>query len=129
MRFISTRLHGILDYGVGLLLILSPLLFGFAVGGPVQWLPIAIGFGIVAYSLLTDYELGLSPRLSMPLHLGLDLAGGALLAASPWLFGFAPIAFWPHLLFGLFSIGASLMTERRRGDAPGVQRGEGPADV
>jgi len=35
MRFIPTKVHGILDYVVGVALIAAPWLFGFAnVGGP-----------------------------------------------------------------------------------------------
>ena len=49
----------------------------------------------------------------MPAHLGLDIAGGALLAVSPWLFGFAGLVFLPHLVIGLFEIAAGLMTESR----------------
>lgn len=112
MRFITTRTHGVLDYVVGLLLIASPWLFGFADGGAAQWVPIAVGLGNIAYSLLTDYELGLTPLFSMPAHLMLDLAAGVLLAVSPWLFGFAAVVWVPHLVIGLFEIGASLMTER-----------------
>jgi hypothetical protein len=49
----------------------------------------------------------------MPLHLVLDAAAGALLAASPWLFGFAHQVRGPHLAFGLFSVVASLITRTR----------------
>jgi hypothetical protein len=49
----------------------------------------------------------------MPLHLILDGAAGALLAASPWLLGFAHQVRWPHLAFGLFSVIASLITRTR----------------
>ena len=55
-------------------------------------------------SLLTDYELGLFKVIPMPMHLALDAANGALLAASPWLFGFAEEVSAPHLGLGLFEI-------------------------
>lgn len=48
----------------------------------------------------------------MRTHPGLDLASGVLLAASPWLFGFAGDVWAPHLIFGLLEIGAALMTKR-----------------
>lgn len=113
MRIIPTRVHGYIDYLFGILLIASPWLFGFAVGGVAQWLPVALGASVVLYSLLTDYELGLSPTISMPVHLGIDVLGGILLAASPWLFGFADVVFWPHLVFGLVEIATALMTKTR----------------
>lgn len=114
MRFIDTRTHGIADYIVGALLIVAPYLLGFADGGPAQWVPQLLGVGAILYSLLTDYELGAVRAIPMPVHLGLDFASGLLLAASPWLFGFAGEVFWPHLILGLVEIGASLTTETRR---------------
>ncbi|MDZ5695834.1 SPW repeat domain-containing protein [Chelativorans sp. M5D2P16] len=117
MRFISTRTHGIADYLIGILLIIAPWLLGFANGGAAQWVPIILGLGLIAYSLLTDYELGVSAMIPMPIHLGLDIAGGAILAVSPWLFGFADTVFWPHLIVGLVEIAAGLTTRRVPGYA------------
>lgn len=119
MRFIPTNIHGVLDYLMGLLLIVAPWLFAFAAGGVETWLPVALGAGVILYSLFTDYELSLSKTLSMPAHLSLDGLGGALLAISPWLFGFSDLIYWPHLVLGLLEIGASLMTET----APTYKRG------
>ena len=85
MRFIPTRVHGLLDYLVGLLLIAAPWVFNFARGGAETWVPVALGAGALLYSLFTDYELGLVKRLPMGTHLTLDLLSGLLLAASPWL--------------------------------------------
>ena len=110
MRFISTRTHGMLDYGLGLLLIVAPYLFGFADGRAAQYVPQLLGAGILVMSLVTDYELSLARLIPMPLHLGVDIAGGVLLAASPWLFGFADRVRWPHVVLGLVEIGTSLMT-------------------
>jgi hypothetical protein len=110
MRVIPTRLHGMLDYGMGLLLIIAPWLLGFADGGPEQWVPVILGAGVILYSLLTDYELGVARVIPMPVHLGLDVAGGVVLAASPWLFGFADEIWWPHVVLGVLEIGAGLMT-------------------
>lgn len=111
MRVIPTNIHGMLDYLMGLLLIVAPWLFGFAAGGAETWLPVVLGAGVILYSLFTDYEMGLSKSLSVPAHLWLDGLGGALLAVSPWLFGFSGEVFWPHLVLGLVEIGASLITE------------------
>lgn len=112
MRFIPTRVHGMVDYLVGALLIVSPWLFGFADGGAQQWVPILLGAGTILYSLLTDYELGVASVLSMSAHLMMDLAGGIFLAASPWIFGFSDELKWPHVVIGLGEIAASLMSKR-----------------
>ncbi|MPR13464.1 hypothetical protein FS320_42255 [Microvirga tunisiensis] len=66
--------------------------------------------GAILYSALTAYELGLIKILPMSLHLILDGLGGIALAASPFLFGFSDWVYWPHVLFGLFSVAASLVT-------------------
>jgi hypothetical protein len=110
MRFIPTRLHGVIDYLWGLALLGAPWLFGFADVPAAKWVAIVFGLGAILYSVVTDYELGLVRILPMPLHLILDGLGGAILAASPFLFGFADRVYLPHLLFGLFSIAASLVT-------------------
>ena len=113
MRVISTKAHGVLDYMMGLLLIASPWIFGFATGGAEQWLPVILGAGAIVYSLLTNYEMGVAKTISMPTHLMLDLMSGILLAASPWLFGFADSVYLPHLILGIAEIGASLMTQKQ----------------
>ncbi len=111
MKIISTKVHGILDYLMGIILIASPWLFNFANGGAKMWLPLILGAGALIYSMLTNYELGVVKTLSMKTHLALDLMSGILLAASPWIFGFADTVYMPHLIFGLLEIGASLMTK------------------
>jgi hypothetical protein len=110
MRFISSRTHGIIDYGTGLLLLVAPYLLGFANGGAAQYAPMAIGAAIIDMSLFTDYELSLSRVIPLPAHLIADVGSGLLLAASPWLFGFSNRVFWPHLIVGLFEVAAGLMT-------------------
>jgi hypothetical protein len=112
MRFISTKVHGVIDYLMGVLLIAAPWLLDFARGGAETWVPVVLGAGVIIYSLLTDYELGLSRSISMRTHLSLDFWSGVFLAASPWIFGFNEVVYLPHLIFGLLEIGASLTTER-----------------
>ena len=118
MRFIPTRIHGGMDYLIGALLIASPWLFGFANNSVETWLPVVLGASVILYSLMTAYELGVARVISMPVHLGLDIAGGALLAASPWLFGFADYVWAPHLVVGLVEIGTAMMTQTRPGALP-----------
>jgi len=110
MRVIPTRIHGMLDYGMGVLLMVAPWLLGFADGGPEQWVPVILGASVIVYSLLTNYELGVARVIPMPVHLWIDVAGGVVLAASPWIFGFADEIWWPHVVLGVLEIGAGLMT-------------------
>ncbi len=117
MRFVSTRVHGIIDYGTGLLLIVVPYLLGFADGTAAQWVPMLVGLAIIGMSLLTDYEFSVAKLVPMPIHLGADVLAGILLAASPWLFGFSDRVFWPHLIVGALEIGAGLITQTQRRDS------------
>lgn len=110
MSFIPTRIHGVLDYLVGALLAISPWLLGFAAGGPETWVPVVLGIGAILYSIFTDYELGLVRAITMPFHLLLDGLSGILLAASPWIFGFADEVWVPHLVFGLTEILIPMIT-------------------
>ena len=110
MRFLPTRAHGAIDYAWGAALLVSPWVLGYADVSAAKWLAVIFGVGAFLYSAVTDYELGLVRLLPMPVHLAIDGLGGALLAASPWLFGFADRVFWPHVLFGAFSVVASLVT-------------------
>lgn len=96
---------------MGVLLIAAPWLFGFAHGGPETWVPVALGVGAIIYSLMTRYELGLVRVIPMSVHLVLDFMSGALLAASPWLFGFEGLVTVPHMALGLLEMGAALMTQ------------------
>ena len=66
---LPTRVHGMLDYLLGALLIGAPWLFGFENGGAETWVPVALGAGVLLYSAFTDYELGLVKKLQMPAHL------------------------------------------------------------
>ena len=118
-KFIETKTHGYIDYIMGALLIAAPWIFDFDRGGAETWVPVVLGAGMILYSLLTDYELGASRQISMRTHLTLDMIGGALLAVSPWLFGFADYIWAPHLIFGILEIGTALCTKL----VPGTERG------
>lgn len=112
MNLIPTKVHGMLDYIVGLVLIVSPWMFGFADNRLAMMVPMILGAGAVVYSLLTDYEMGAAHVLPMSAHLALDICSGLLLLASPWLFGFADRIVTPHVVFGLLEVGVALLTQR-----------------
>jgi hypothetical protein len=105
LQFIPTKVHGVLDYVVAIALIFAPMIFGFqSVGGAAVALPIILGIGLFVYSLLTNYEWGVFKVINMKYHLVIDLVAAALLALSPWLFGFADEmwnAWVPHVVVGL----------------------------
>jgi hypothetical protein len=111
MKIINSKLHGLLDYLVSLILIISPWLFGFADGGPQMWVPIILGISSIVYSLLTNYELGAIRIFSFKTHLTFDALSGILLAASPWIFRFADDIYMPHLIFGVLELVVVALTK------------------
>lgn len=110
MRFIGRKFHAVLDYMAGLLLIIAPWLFGFASIAPAMWVAVIVGAAIIGMSIFTDYEGGLVKVIPMATHLTMDVIAGLILAASPWLFGFADQLYWPHLILGILEVGAGLFT-------------------
>ncbi|MFL5327653.1 MAG: SPW repeat protein [Gemmataceae bacterium] len=115
MRFISTRTHGVIDYAMGLFLIVSPWVLNFARQGAETWVPIVLGVGALGYSMLTRYELGVWPTIPMNVHLMLDAGSGIVLAISPWLFGFSSFVWIPHVVLGLMEVGSAFATETTPG--------------
>jgi len=105
IRFLPTKVHGVLDYVVGLALILAPNIFQFAdVGGPAVFIPRLLGVVLISYSLFTRYELGVIKVISMPYHLIVDFLAALFLALSPFLFGFSnkTANVWlPHVVVGI----------------------------
>ena len=113
MRFIPTKFHAPLDYIVGAALIAAPWIFQFSEHRAATVVPIVLGIGLIAYSLFTNYELGVWKLAPMAVHNLIDVAAGAFLALSPWLFGFANESanVWvPHLVVGLAAIFLGLTT-------------------
>ena len=118
MRFIPTKMHAPLDYIVGVALIAAPWIFQFSEHTAATVVPIVLGIGLIAYSLFTNYELGLWKLFPMAVHNLIDIAAGALLAASPWIFGFADESanVWvPHVVVGLAAVGLGLATKQSGG--------------
>lgn len=119
IRFIPTGVHAYFDYIGGIGLIVAPFVFGFfSVGGAAVIIPMVLGIGLILYSLLTNYELGI-PGLKfipMPFHLAFDFVASAFLALSPFLFGFinkAPNAWLPHIIAGVTVILLVLVSQTR----------------
>ena len=126
LRVIPTSVHGVLDYATGSALLAAPELLRLKDVPRAALTPRLAGAGATVYSLTTDYELGVIRVLPMPVHLALDAMSGALLAASPWLLGYARngMRYWlPHALVGASEILAALTTKTqppRRRAMPGL---------
>src|SRR3954471_6371500 len=86
MRLLSTSVHGIADYMVGLVVLLLPYFYGMHSTPRIVLL--LLGGSALVYSLLTDYELGLLPLIPFRSHLALDLLFAAFMIAASMLVSF-----------------------------------------
>jgi len=116
MSGISSKLHGIIDYIIGLYLIAAPWIFDFRHGALESLLAVLFGAAILLYSLCTDYEWGYLEELEFRTHLLLDFLAGVVLTASPWLFGFYDRIYLPFVLAGMIQIISTFIsrTENKR---------------
>jgi hypothetical protein len=126
MKIISPQVHGIMDYFAAVLMLNSPWFFQFADDATAAGIPLLLGYAMLIYNLLTKYEMGALPMIPFKAHLLLDTSSGVLLAAAPWLFGFAERVAWPHVALGLFAVlmtsATSYESQRRRRRTPGGSR-------
>jgi len=111
MRFVPTWIHGIADWLLGILLIAVPYILGFARGGAETFVPVALGITGLIVTFFTNHEYGIVRKIPMIGHLWIDGFAGILLAASPWIFGFADTVWIPHVVLGVTEFVASLVTD------------------
>jgi hypothetical protein len=119
IRFLPTKVHGALDYVVGLARILAPNIFHFTdVGGPAVVIPRLLGIVLIVYSVFTRYEWGVVKIIDMPYHLVVDVGAALFLAASPFLFGFSDQelnAWLPHVVVGVAVILVVIVSKTQAG--------------
>jgi hypothetical protein len=108
---ISSRVHGMVDYATGAALLALPNLLGWH--GGAATLARTMGLGTLAYSALTDYELGLQKLVPFPAHLALDGLSAATFLAAPLLLGERSSVRGVLLGIGLFELAATLLSEPR----------------
>jgi hypothetical protein len=105
MRFLSPRVHGILDLVVVAIFLVAPLLVGL--GGS----PAAIAYTLAAVhlvmTLLTDYPAGARKIIPFFVHGIVELVVGVFLLILPSFGGYAPGS--PARRFYLFMGGAILV--------------------
>lgn len=87
MRFVSPRVHGVLDYLFGALFLLAPTWFEFA-SRPARTSAYVFGGALLLISLLTRYPLGALRVIPFTVHGGIELVSSIALIALPWLLGF-----------------------------------------
>ena len=79
--------HGLLEYGVGVLSIAAPFLFSFETDLATV-ISILIGAGILVLAVVTASPTGVVRNLPLDSHIVLDYVLALVLIASPFVFGF-----------------------------------------
>ncbi|MGH7213922.1 MAG: hypothetical protein ACREIT_04085 [Tepidisphaeraceae bacterium] len=109
IRFIPTKLHGLLDYLGVISLPLLPRMMGWS--DRVTHVHDAVAATTLACSVMTDYELGAARIIPMKGHLTIDaLAGATFLGAAAMLDDEDDTARGAMMGLGLFCLGAALFT-------------------
>lgn len=92
LRFVTQKLHALIDYPVAVSLILMPFLLGLGQSNPIAlWLSVGTGLAALVLTLLTNHETGVIRVLPYTLHLSVDFAVGVVFAIAPLLLGFVGI--------------------------------------
>jgi len=111
MRFLPTMTHGILDYLVGLIVMILP--FALGLQGLQKGTLVVIGLLVILYSALTDYELGIVRYLRIRFHLLLDAMFGIVMLITPWLLDFPSGSGWPNYVLGTLALVLVAVTDVR----------------
>ena len=119
---IPIRVHNALDYMLGGLLVLAPLIFGMADIASVRGLFSVLGFGLIGYSLLTRYPYSLVKVIPLGVHMALDVVVGLALMLAPAVLGYRGLITdgqnAAHFVLGLGAIGLVALTDRKSDRAP-----------
>ena len=84
---VPLAIHGLLEYGLGVLLIASDSLVSFDEEG-ARVASILIGVAVLSITALSDIPTALLRRIPLSSHILLDYVFGIVLIVSPFLLGF-----------------------------------------
>src|SRR3954452_25398041 len=86
---ISLKAHAMIEPIAALIVILSPWIFNFDATDDAKTIAIVVGIAMLATGMATRCRYSLVKLLSLRTHFMMDLAVGAVLILSPFVFGFS----------------------------------------
>ncbi len=117
---VSPTVHSLAEPFLVALLIAAPFLLGFQDVGAPTALAIVAGVGLLVLAMSTCWRVSLMKLVPLPAHAMIDLAVGALLVASPFLFGFSDDSGAATAFFIVFGLGEILASRATRWTADGA---------
>ena len=115
IRFLTPKLHGLIDYAAAAGLIIFPFVLGIGTSSPIAfWLSIAAGVAVISYSMLTGYAYSAVPVVPFKVHLVIDFVAAIAFALAPFVFGFAGLdaGYYWALSAAVFLVVAVSQTEQ-----------------
>ena len=86
---IPLKMHAMLEPFMAILIIASPWIFGFSDVDSATTLAVVVGLVMLVGGAITRWRWSLAKVLPLRMHMMTDLALGALLILSPFIFGFS----------------------------------------
>lgn len=114
---LSLKTHNVVDYAIGIVLIVSPFLFNFAHVSAAANLFMIGGISLIVYSLITNYHYSVAKFVPLGVHMAMDAILGVLFILGPALFGYRDMLTggqyaW-HVIMGLGAVGLVALTRTR----------------
>ncbi len=119
--FISTKFYGVLNYLIGAALMLTPwyihdsngiLIYKEPAVGAALFLPLIIGWLQLVMAFFSNNSHGVIRQFPLQMHFFQDVLVGSFLFASPFVYGFSDLIWWPQVVFGGLLVILGLFTHK-----------------
>jgi hypothetical protein len=87
MRLIGAWSHGLLDYGIAVILFVGPWSVGFV--GKQATICYALGAVHLILTIVTRFPLGVKKVIGFPIHGAIELIEAIMILAMPWIASFS----------------------------------------
>ena len=102
MKFVTKRIHALLDYPVAIALILLPFLLGLGTSNPLALtLSVATGVAALLLTILTDHHLGIIRIVPYRVHLIVDFLVAIVFILAPFVLSFEGIDAYYYWINGV----------------------------
>ncbi|GAB3915425.1 SPW repeat domain-containing protein [Mucilaginibacter boryungensis] len=99
--FISNTFFGYFNYLLAVTMMASPWLFHFVdARGAALFFPFMFGLHQLIMAIFSRAKGGMVGVFPVQMHCFLDTFSGFVLMCTPWMYGFAPKVWLPHVAFG-----------------------------